>query len=500
MKNHFPFDQHFKNQLEDAESFVPDNMFEKIMAERKQQQGFALFFQNRSLKYGLTACAMLAAAGLLFLKQGQKNVPQPAVSTIVASLPAKKAAPSETIDMPQNIKNESSKTLKLNSLDEKLVTPIQQKLIETRVLKPTLVDIIPNVAPPVSPVLPQKNLETTVLKQTLVDLSQANEMSPNLLSNLPIAQEHSMETEKKLAESPSIAQGNSMETEKKGAEFPITSPITQLPTNKVSGFQVRVNASQVQAFAQKLGPDINCPDFNLRKPIRWYIDIWGSPDYVFRKLYNNQGENTIYANHRDSVEHSWYGFSAGARASLVLESGVAIRAGLNYLQNNEIFDYKKPGQVRTVTITETVKQPNGTTLTTTRMEKQYGTYQLKKYNRYRSIDVPIQLGYEFGRMPWSYSVNGGINFNVTSWRKAQILNPALVPFDASEKDANVFKNNVGASLYASFAAYYDWKDYTQLFVEPYIRHFLSPITTKDYLLEQRYTDVGLKFGVRWRIR
>jgi hypothetical protein len=184
---------------------------------------------------------------------------------------------------------------------------------------------------------------------------------------------------------------------------------------------------------------------------------------------------------------------------LVLESGVAVRAGLNYLQNNEIFDYKKPGQVRIVTVTETVKQPNGTTLTTTRTEKHHGTYQLKKYNRYRSIDLPIQLGYEFGRMPWSYSVNGGINFNLTSWRKAEILNPSLAPWDASPKDANVFKSNVGASLYASFAAYYDWKDYTQLFVEPYIRHFLSPITTSDYLLEQRYTDVGLKFGIRWRL-
>jgi hypothetical protein len=516
MKNHLPFDQHFKNQLEDVESFVPENMFENIMAERKRRRGFALFFQNNSLKYGLAACAVLAAAGLIFLKSNQKTVEQPVASVTVPSTAETQVVSTPLLtpsDAPQNHVSYQPKTLTPKVLDKIAVVQTKQVAVETPVLKSR--DIVTPSAhqgtSPLNNVAPSIDLvENQHVAQVNQEVAQTNQgiAQANQVENQGIAQANQVENQgvaqANQVENQGVAQANQVENqanqvENTKSEPKISSPIAQLPTKKVHLIQGQVRASDAKSVVRIMGPEINCPNFNLRKPSRWYIDIWGSPDYALRKLYNNQGENTVYANARDSVEHSWYAFSAGGRVSMVLESGVAVRAGLNYLQNNEIFDYKKPGEVRTITITESVKQPNGTTITTTRTEKQFGTYQLKKYNRYRSIDLPIQLGYEFGSMPWSYSVNGGINFNLTSWRKAEILNPALAPFDASKNDANVFKSNVGASLYASFAAYYDWKDYTQLFIEPYIRHFLSPITTKDYLLEQRYTDLGLKLGIRWRL-
>jgi hypothetical protein len=504
MKNHLPFDQHFKNQLEDVESLVPDHMFENIMAERKRRRGFALFFQNNSFKYGLAACALLAATGLAFLKSNRKSVQQP-VASASATVQQPVASASKTVQQPvasasktvqqpvvsasvtvpnmvletalsnsssiQNRTSYKSKALTSNALDNVSLTQTTHTEAEAAVLKPTDVVV-------------QRGGQIVSQPDNTIDLIQKQPNVPvNAIENQAVVQLNQVENQD--TESINESKAKSL--------------IAKLPTNKVHLVQGQVKASDVKSIVRMMGPEINCPNFNLRKPSRWYIDIWGSPDYAFRKLYNTQGENTPYAKTRDSVEHSWYAFSAGARVSLVLESGVAVRAGLNYLQKNEIFDYKKPGEVRTITTTESVKQPDGTIVTNTRIEKQYGTYQLKKYNRYRSIDLPIQLGYEFGRMPWSYSVNGGINFNLTSWRKAEILNPSLVPWDASKNEVNVFKSNVGASLYASFAAYYDWKDYTQLFVEPYIRHFLSPITTKDYTVEQRYTDIGLKLGVRWRL-
>jgi hypothetical protein len=472
MKNHFPFDQYLKQELQDVESFVPDQMFENIMAERKRRRGLVLFFQNNSLKYGLTACAALVATGIIFLKMGQKSGQKPSAMATIAPIQHPALTPSK---MPQNSVLFAPKTLILSNLDKKQlsITKSKSQVAERQFVPPIVESIAPNRA--ISEVEPLMPVTQTSVASTILEPVNRNE--PTHLTTYH-------EVEKGFNETNIIMQ---------------KTPIAKLPTDKVRLVETQFRTDRGKSAYRKLGPDIGCPNFNLRKPNRWYIDIWGSPDYAFRKLYNNQGENTSYANARDSVEHSWYAFSAGARVSLVLESGVAIRAGLNYLQNNEVFDYKLPSQVRTVTITETVKQPNGTTVTQTHIEKQYGTYELKKYNRYRSVDVPIQLGYEFGETPWSYSVNGGVNFNLTSWRKAEILNPALAPFDASKNEANVFKSSVGASLYASFAAYYDWKDYTQLFIEPYIRHFLSPITTKDYVLAQRYTDAGLKLGVRWRL-
>jgi hypothetical protein len=534
MKNHLPFDQHFKSQLEDVESLVPDHMFENIMAERKRRRGFALFFQNNGFKYGLAACALLAATGLLFLKSNRKSVQQPVtsasatvqqpVASASATVQQPVASASATVQQPvasvsatvqQPVASVSATVQQPVASASATVLASASVIVPNRVLETPSSNssgtqnrtsyksktLISNGLDNVSPTqTTHTEVEATVLKPTDgVVLRGGQRASPS--ENIINLTQKQQDVPVNALENQAVEQSNQVENQHTESidEPKAKSLIAQLPTKKVHLIQGQVKASDVKSITRMMGPEINCPNFNLRKPSRWYIDIWGSPDYALRKLYNNQGENTSYANARDSVERSWYAFSAGARVSVVLESGVAVRAGLNYLQNNEVFDYKKPGEVRTITITETVKQPNGTTITSTRTENQYGTYQLKKYNRYRSIDLPIQLGYEFGRMPWSYSVNGGINFNLTSWRKAEILNPALLPFDASKKDANVFKSNVGASLYASFAAYYDWKDYTQLFVEPYIRHFLSPITTKDYLLEQRYTDLGLKLGIRWRL-
>jgi hypothetical protein len=476
MKNHLPFDQHFKDQLQDAESFVPNHLFEKMMAARDKRRGVVFYLQNNWLKYGMTACAIMAGIGVTYLQSVPKTKNVATIPTITVDNHAAHQTPkgvvSVSIDAPKPLILNHLARINPKPTDVEVtghaVIPIenQRKVVQPLVQMPVQQQHVGDLNPPMQQLKTPQNIETVLvdaLSMAVLPL-ELNVATPD-------------KSPKKVI-SPSVA--------------PIASIKKQ---HVIESYSVKTSPRMT------FGPDLSCPNFSLRKPNRWYVDIWGSPDYVFRKIYSNpnKGESTNYANARDSVEKSWYGFSAGVRGSLVLESGVAIRAGVNYLQNNEVFDYKKPGEVRTVTITESIKQTDGTTRTETRTEKHYGTYELKKYNRYRSVDLPIQLGYEFGGMPWSFSVNGGINFNLTSWRKAEILDTTLQPFDASPKDANVFKSNIGTSLYASFAAYYDWKDYTQLFVEPYIRHFVSPITTNDYVLEQRYTDVGLKLGVRWRL-
>lgn len=489
MKNHLPFEQHFKKELQDAESFVPNHLFEKMMAERDKRRGAVFYLQNNWFKYGMTACAIMAGIGVTYLK----SIPQ-----------TKKVATIPTITVDNHAAHQMSKGVVSISVDAP--KPLILNHLARINPKPTDVEVTGHA---VIAIENQRKVDLNpaqmpILNQPLVHAQQQHAADLNPQTNIQ---------QLKIPQNIEIVSADVLSMALLPMEINVPTPSTpdKFPKTVISPSVAPIASIKKQHVMESysvktsprmtFGPDLSCPNFSLRKPNRWYVDIWGSPDYVFRKIYSNpnKGESTNYANARDSVEKSWYGFSAGVRGSLVLESGVAIRAGVNYLQNNEVFDYKKPGEVRTVTITESVKQPNGTIQTVTRTENHYGTYELKKYNRYRSVDLPIQLGYEFGGMPWSFSVNGGINFNLTSWRKAEILNPTLQPFDASPNDANVFKSNIGTSLYASFAAYYDWKDYTQLFVEPYIRHFVSPITTTDYALEQRYTDAGLKLGVRWRL-
>lgn len=257
------------------------------------------------------------------------------------------------------------------------------------------------------------------------------------------------------------------------------------------------------------GPGDGCPSFDRRnrrhgggeKTI--FVDVFGAPEYAFRRMSQNLPESAAYLNARDTVEKSWYAFSAGARASMVFENGLAVRTGLVYAQTNEIAVFDSLGIGKKVTTETYVPRPGGGQDTVRKTEITKGIFRTTRYNRYRSIDIPLQLGFEFPMNDyWSFSLNGGVNFNITSWRKAQILNSNFKSEDVSSglgETNTVFRNSLGLSLFGSVAAYRQLTGNLQLVIEPSVRHYLQPITRADYALKQAYTHVGLNLGLRLRL-
>lgn len=261
------------------------------------------------------------------------------------------------------------------------------------------------------------------------------------------------------------------------------------------------------------GPGDGCPSFDKRnrrhgvgeKTI--YVDVFGAPEYAFRRLSQNLPESGTYLNARDTVEKPWYALSAGARASVVFESGLALRTGLVYTQTNEkaVFDSLGiGGKVVTIKETYTPRAGGGTDTNRTVITTfQRGIFRTTYYNRYRSIDIPLQLGFEFPLNDnWSFSVNGGANFNISSWRKADILNANLKHEEMSSglgETNTVFRKSFGVSLFGSVAAYRQISSNLQLVIEPSVRHYLQPMTRSDYALKQAYTNAGLIVGLRFRM-
>lgn len=262
-----------------------------------------------------------------------------------------------------------------------------------------------------------------------------------------------------------------------------------------------------------IGPGDGCPTFDKRNRRHgggekaFYVDVYGAPEYAFRRFSQNLPESAAYLNTRDTVEKPWYAFSAGARASVVFENGLAVRTGLVYAQTNEIarFDSLGIGE-KNIQIKETYTPRLGGGTDTTRVTIttfQQGIFRTTRYNRYRSIDIPLQLGFEFPMNDyWSFSLNGGVNFNISAWRKANILNSNFKSEDISSglgETNPVFRNSLGLSLFGSVAAYRQLTGNLQLMIEPSIRHSLHPITRTDYALKQAYTHVGLNLGLRLRM-
>ena len=256
------------------------------------------------------------------------------------------------------------------------------------------------------------------------------------------------------------------------------------------------------------GPGDGCPTFGKKRQRgeggrAVYIDIYGAPEYAFRRLSENLPENASYLRARDTVENPWYAFSAGARVSLVFNNGLALRTGFVYAQTNEtaIFDSLGIGKKM---ITETyVPRTGGGQDTIRKTEITSGIFRSTFYNRYRSIDIPLQLGFEFPLNDyWSFSVNGGANFNISAWRKADILGEKGMRqgISSSFGEPNpVFNNALGISVFGSVAAYRQLTGNLQLVIEPSFRHYLQPITRSDYGLKQAYTNVGLILGLRYRL-
>jgi hypothetical protein len=254
-------------------------------------------------------------------------------------------------------------------------------------------------------------------------------------------------------------------------------------------------------------PENGCPTFGGRqrgmRGTSFYVDAFVAPEYMMRRFKPNLVESEKLLAARDSIEKTQYAVSTGVRASVVFENGMSLRAGVAFNQMNEKaqFDSLGIGSIRTTYDVRIVNgKPDTVSITTTIID---GIFRKTRHNRYRSIDIPLQLGYEIAtKNGWTFGLNGGVNFNITAWRKADIVGTDLRQQTVSS-DINapnpVFKNNLGISIIGSVAAYRQLSRGLQLVIEPSVRYGLQPITRSDYALKQQYSTVGLIVGLRLRL-
>ncbi len=220
-----------------------------------------------------------------------------------------------------------------------------------------------------------------------------------------------------------------------------------------------------------------------------YIEIYGGPDYIF-KSYADTG-NTYIAQRKASTGIH-YAFSAGVRYTKVLGSGISFRAGLNYSQINERFiafnGFVLERFVQVNSIGDTIA--NYTT----------ATVQYKKSNNvYRTIDIPLQAGFEFGNGKLHTNVSAGAMVNISSKQTGFAVDPSGNVVDLSSAKANSkyqYKSNVGVSFLGSVSVYYKLNEKLHIMAEPYIRYSLSPMTKSEITFSQKFHTAGLRFGIR----
>lgn len=255
------------------------------------------------------------------------------------------------------------------------------------------------------------------------------------------------------------------------------------------------------AYSKKYKSVIVCPPYKVRNT-DWFAEVYVSPDLAFKTV-ENRTATAQYLAKKDSSESMRIGYSAGVRIVKPITDNFLVKTGLQYTQINEKFTYRTEDEVKTTTVisVRTIIRGPGDTLrisdTSTVTQVGFKTNSIK--NRYRSFDIPVTVGYQFGNDNLKLGINAGVVFNISSWYQGVILDSSLAAVPISKGSNQVYKNNIGLGLYGGISLLKKIGDNTQLFFEPYFRYNLSGITSGQASYQQKFSLGGLSIGLRYNL-
>lgn len=249
---------------------------------------------------------------------------------------------------------------------------------------------------------------------------------------------------------------------------------------------------------------IICPTNRGRSSFNsdWGLELFASPDYSIKSV-TNISASQQYLDKKDSSEQMQIGYSAGFRLVKPLNEHILLKTGFQYSQMNQKFTYRNENEIKTTTVITTrsiIRSPGDTVLVTDTSTLQQIGYSVKTiHNHYRSIDIPLTLGYQFGNDDLSIGINAGVIFNVSSWYQGEILDTSLTSVPISKVSSSIYKSNIGMGLYSSISVLKRINENTQLFFEPYFRYNLSNMTNSQSPYNQKFQVGGLAIGLRFSL-
>ena len=221
-----------------------------------------------------------------------------------------------------------------------------------------------------------------------------------------------------------------------------------------------------------------------------YIEFYAGPDYAFRSL-QDTGNSSYLQKRKESTKFK-SAFSAGVRYTKVFNNSMSVRGGVNYSQINEKFNFNQGNIVQVTYIINNNGDTVGSYTTT-------GSRYKTTTNRYRSIDIPLVIGYELGNGKLHANINAGPVINIYSWQKGDVLDVSGNPVNITtgkNKSAYQFKTNAGIGFIGAVSVYYKLNDRLHIMAEPYFRYNLSPMNKESITLKQKYQTAGLRLGIR----
>ncbi|MEP7237492.1 MAG: hypothetical protein ABI685_06500 [Ferruginibacter sp.] len=458
MKNNRQFDEHIKEQFSNYQPDVPAHIWENIIAEkdRKRPAGFWVkMFTGRN--------KLLILALLIALSSGG------------AWIYFNRTSPSadlQTVAENSSSDNKKISSTETNQQDKQVTTPADVK------------SIIVN---------PATDNNATGTNKTLLSKTSTNTKisSPSLETDAENSTVKTVSKIKKQYTGLGNVLVNTTAPDLTEDEFEGGTLLGRLTYNAEKYTVKRISG---KAGTLKFNPVIylpGCP--SIEKDAagnKKYFEFYAGPDYGLRSLHDTA--NSTYLQQRKQSAQFKSGFSAGLRYTRVFRNSMSVRAGVNYSQINEKFTFNQ-GNIVQVTY---IINANGDTVgsyTTT------GSRHKTTINRYRSIDIPVVVGYELGNGKLHANINAGAIVNIYSWQQGDVLDQSGNPVSITTGKGSSpyqFKTNAGVGFIGAVSVYYKLTDRLHIMAEPYFRYNFSPMNKETITLKQKYQTAGLRLGIR----
>lgn len=501
MSNNLPFDNHIKQQLGNYAPDVPPHIWSQIVAQREEQKprGILAWFANG--RNWLFVAALLLVAGGAAYWASTSTAPAQTDNALQNN------SASELIANNTTSNNQPTNGNKLGTTQPNVNNNLNNNGITNSNDK---VDNIDNTTAPSNQPTPSNlhfsqspnnHFITRPNKPVRLAMKQltAKQAIDNIDGTITENEENPF----------SIANGNLMSQRKGNALTTLGYSLPRLSGGMNPLFTGKQGASELR---NKLLSNIILPDCpsveDNAAGNKKYIDVYFGPDFGMRNFGSFSSDSTTrnYLQKRKESTRFASAFSAGIRYTKVFNNGMSLRSGLNYSQINEKFQYLNPRDIRyilVITPRDIISGGNVVTVYDTVRYTQTGTREKTTYNRYRSIDIPLQLGYEFGNGRLHTNISAGAIVNLYSWHKGDVLDSAYQPVSITTgkgSSAYGFKTNIGVGFLGSVSLYYKLTSRMHLLAEPYFRYNLQPMTRDNQNITQKYSTLGLRLGVRWDLK
>lgn len=463
------FDDLFKQSFGGYSPDVPPHIWENIAAERKKKRPAAFWLSRKAALLLFTAGLLLLSGGAYYIFN-KKESGQPVSNNNINN---SQEAVNTPVVLPDDNKNDISPT----------TGNVNDKAAENK--KDKVAPDDNRIANTFDKFLGDNSANTSVNRKI-----KGQQDAAIVKHNKPLTAKttHTRRTNTNLY-NPAIAEasvdGNDTEDEFLGLNTDGFRELIKLNAEN------KLSRPVLKPFTPAVKISEDCPGAPTNK---YYIDAYISPDYAIKK-YTDTGVSTLVAKRKESLRfHSAY--SVGLRYTRVFNNGMSIRTGFNFSQINEKFSYAQDNVVQIIYV---INNQGDTT------DSYYirGTRYKTSYNHYRTIDVPLVIGYEMGNDKLRANINAGAVVNIYSWQNGETIdkdgNPVVITTGKTDNPYQ-YKTNVGVGFTAGASLYYKLNNRLYAMAEPYFRYNFSPMNKEVLSIQEKFTTIGLRLGIRVDIK